>query len=115
MKPGGGIYTGPIGSTTCTSTDAWWPTSDTSRDLNLSPFEFILILIAIVAGFAISEILRAWGVLIRERVPFRSAALYCYATLFLLTIILRYTWLLWDLRSMEWRPVRAGWFSPPRR
>ena len=41
--------------------------------------------------------------LIRERVPFRSAALYCYATLFLLTIILRYTWLLWDLRSMEWQ------------
>jgi hypothetical protein len=42
-------------------------------------------------------------VLIRERVPFRSAALYCYATLFLLTIIIRYTWLLWDLRSMEWQ------------
>ena len=41
--------------------------------------------------------------LIRERVPFRSAALYCYATLFLLTLILRYTWLLWDLRSMEWQ------------
>lgn len=71
--------------------------------LALSPFEFILILIAIVAGFAISEILRAWGVLIRDRVRFRSAALYCYASLLLLVLILRYTWVLWDLRAMEWQ------------
>ena len=71
--------------------------------LILSPFEFILMMIAIVAGFAISEILRAWGVLIRERVPFRSAALYCLASWYLLTLIVRYVWVLWDLRAIEWQ------------
>lgn len=41
--------------------------------------------------------------LIRERVPFRSVALYCCALLYLLTMIVRYTWVLWDLRTMEWQ------------
>ena len=103
MKPAGGMCIGPIGSTTCTSNDAGHRRQTLLGELNLLPFEFILMMIAIVAGFAITEILRAWGVLIRERVPFRSAALYCYASLFLLAIIVRYTWLLWDLRAMEWQ------------
>jgi hypothetical protein len=68
----------------------------------VSAFEFILILIAIVAGFAISEILAAWGRLIHARVALRHSALYCSASFLLLAIIVRYVWLLWILRGAEW-------------
>ena len=68
----------------------------------MSAFEFILILVAIVAGFAISEILAAWGRLIRARVPVRHSALYCCASFFLLAVIVRFVWLLWALRASEW-------------
>jgi hypothetical protein len=68
----------------------------------LSAFEFILILIAIVAGFAISEILSAWGRLVRARVGPRQGALYFGASLVLLAYIVRYVWDLWVLRQAEW-------------
>ena len=50
----------------------------------LSAFEFILILISIVAGFAVSEILAGWGRLIRERVSLRATGLYLAASFLLL-------------------------------
>jgi hypothetical protein len=69
----------------------------------LSSFEFILVLISIVAGFAVSEILAGWGRLIRERVSPRATGLYLAASLMLLTLIVRYVWLLWGLREMNWQ------------
>lgn len=71
----------------------------------MSAFEFVLILVAIVAGFAISEILATWGRLIRARVPVRQSALFCMASLLLLSLIVRYVWLLWLLRDVEWHFV----------
>lgn len=68
----------------------------------MSSFEFILILIAIVAGFAISEILSAWGRLIRSRVGARKAALCFGASLVLVGYIVRYVWDLWVFRQAEW-------------
>jgi hypothetical protein len=68
----------------------------------VSSFEFILILIAIVAGFAISEILSSWGQLIQARVGSRQGALYFGASLVLLGYIVRYVWDLWVLRQAEW-------------
>ena len=68
----------------------------------MSAFEFILILIAIVAGFAISEILAAWGRLVRARVSLRHAALYLASTAFLLALIVRYIWVLWIFNQEEW-------------
>ncbi len=68
----------------------------------MSSFEFILILIAIVAGLAISEILYSWGRLIQARVNPRQAALYFGASLVLLGYIVRYVWDLWVYRQAEW-------------
>ena len=68
----------------------------------MSTFEFILIIVAVVAGFAISEILAAWGRLIRARASLRDSALYCCSSLVLFFLILRYVWLLWGLRDAEW-------------
>jgi hypothetical protein len=68
----------------------------------LSSFEFILVLSAIVAGFAISEILYSWGRLIRARVNPRQAALYFGASLVLLGYIVRYVWDLWVFHQAEW-------------
>ena len=79
----------------------------------LSAFEFILILISIVAGFAVSEILAGWGRLIRERVSLRATGLYLAASFLLLAVIVRYVWVLWSLREMSWQfPGFVLTFSP---
>lgn len=69
----------------------------------MSAFEFVLILVAIVAAFAISEILAAWGGLIRARTSLRRAGLYCCSSLLLFLLIVRYVWLFWGLREAEWQ------------
>ena len=56
----------------------------------MSAFEFVLILVSILTGFAISEILVGWGRLIRARVPMRHSALYCCGSLVLFALIVRY-------------------------
>jgi hypothetical protein len=51
----------------------------------------------------VSEILAGWGRLIRERVSPRATGLYLAASLMLLTLIVRYVWVLWALREMNWQ------------
>ena len=50
-----------------------------------------------------SEILAGWGRLIRERVSPRATGLYLAASLMLLALIVRYVWVLWGLREMNWQ------------
>lgn len=79
----------------------------------LSTFEFVLVLIAIVAGFAISEILSAWGRLIRSRANLSDAALYLAASMVLQSYIVRYVWELWTVRAVEWSmPLFMLAFTP---
>ena len=101
----------------------------------MSPFEFVLILVSVVAGFAVSEILSGWGRLIRERVSILEVGVHVLASSWLLLVIIRYVWVLWASREIEWRfldflfsflpilvlalaayvtnPVRASKFDPP--
>ena len=60
-----------------------------------------------------SEILAGWGRLIRERVSPRATGLYLAASLMLLALIVRYVWVLWGLREMNWQfPGFVLAFSP---
>ena len=68
----------------------------------MSAFEFILILVSVVAGFGVSEILSGWGRLIRERASIMDSAAQILASTWLLLMIIRYTWVLWVLRELEW-------------
>ena len=69
----------------------------------MSAFEFILVLVSVVAGFAVSEILSGWGRLIRERVRIMDVAVYLLASIWLLLMITRYIWVLWLFREIDWR------------
>ena len=69
----------------------------------MSAFEFILVLVSVVAGFAVSEILSGWGRLIRERTPISEVGVYLLASSWLLLMITRYIWVLWLFREIEWR------------
>jgi len=71
----------------------------------LSEFEFVLVTIAIVAGFAISEILAGWSRPILARGDSGYSSLQFLASLFLLFLTLRYVWTLWGVRSSEWHFV----------
>ena len=71
----------------------------------MSAFEFILILVSVVAGFAVSEILSGWGRVIRERTPISKIGVHLIASSWLLLMIVRYVWLLWDYREIDWRFV----------
>jgi hypothetical protein len=68
----------------------------------LSEFEFVLVTIAIVAGFAISEILAGWSRPMLARGNTGYSSLRFAASLFLLFLTLRYIWALWGVRSSEW-------------
>jgi hypothetical protein len=68
----------------------------------MSSFEFILVSIAILVGFGISEILGGWGRQIRHRHEVRSYLLQVVASAWLLSLSLRYLWMLWTLQSVEW-------------
>jgi len=63
--------------------------------LTLSDFEFVLVTIAIVAGFAISEILAGWSQPLLARSDAGYSSLRFLASLFLLFLTLRYIWALW--------------------
>jgi hypothetical protein len=71
----------------------------------LSEFEFVLVTIAIVAGFAISEILAGWSRPVLARGNAGYSSLRFFASLFLLFLTLRYIWALWGVRSSEWHFV----------
>jgi len=71
----------------------------------LSEFEFVLVTIAIVAGFAISEILAGWSRPMLARGNAGYSSLRFFASLFLLFLTLRYIWGLWGVRSSEWHFV----------
>jgi len=71
----------------------------------LSEFEFVLVTIAIVAGFAISEILAGWSRPLLGRGAAGYSSLRFFASLFLLFLTLRYIWALWGVRSSEWHFV----------
>jgi len=68
----------------------------------MSQFEFILIIISIVAGFAISEMLAGIGRSLRKGVVYRHSGLHYLAVLVLLFLATRYIWTLWDYRSLQW-------------
>ena len=68
----------------------------------MSEFEFVLVTIAIVAGFAISAILDGWSRPMLARGNAGYSSLRFLASLFLLFLILRYIWTLWDVRSSDW-------------
>ena len=71
----------------------------------MSEFEFVLVTIAIVAGFAISEILAGWSRPLLARGDAGYSRLRFLASLFLLFLTLRYIWMLWGVRSGEWHFV----------
>jgi hypothetical protein len=68
----------------------------------MSSFEFVLVSIAIVLGFGISEILGGWGRQIRHRHDVPSYPLQVVASAWLLSLSLRYLWTLWTLHAAEW-------------
>jgi hypothetical protein len=68
----------------------------------VSSFEFVLITIAIVLGFGISEILAGWGRALRHRQEVRPYPLQLAASAYVLYASIRYLWLLWDARDIEW-------------
>jgi len=68
----------------------------------VSSFEFVLVSIAIVLGFGISEILAGWGQMLRHRSEVRPYPLQVVASAYVLYASLRYLWLLWDTRDTEW-------------
>jgi hypothetical protein len=68
----------------------------------MSEFEFVLILVSVVAGFAISEILSGWGLVIRERVSIYEIGVHIIASLWLLLMIIRCVWVLWLFREADW-------------
>lgn len=61
----------------------------------MSRFEFNTVLVSIVLAFAISEILTAWGRIIRSRTRVTSPALYVLATGWLLLAIVVHWFGLW--------------------
>ena len=68
----------------------------------MSQFEFILIAVTIVAGFAISEVLAGVGRSLRASDGSRYSGLFYLAALILLFLACRYIWTLWDYRSLQW-------------
>ena len=68
----------------------------------LSQFEFVLVVVAIVAGFSISAILAGWGRHLLAPPEMRPSGLQYLASLVLLFQTIRYVWVLWDFRAMDW-------------
>jgi hypothetical protein len=68
----------------------------------LSQFEFVLVVVAIVAGFSISAILAGWGRHLLAPPEERPSGLQYLASLVLLFQTIRYIWVLWDFRAMDW-------------
>lgn len=68
----------------------------------MSSFEFILISIAIVVGFGISEVLAGWGRQLRHRYEIRPYPLQVVASAYILSVSLRFLWTTWTLRELQW-------------
>ena len=71
-------------------------------DSIVSSFEFVLVALAIVIGFGISQILATWGELLRRRRDSPVFFLQILASSYILGLSLRYLWALWLLRSLDW-------------
>lgn len=68
----------------------------------MSSFEFILVSLAIILGFGISEILSGWGEQMRHRRTVRPYPLQIAGSAYVLFASLRYLWLLWGARDAQW-------------
>ncbi len=68
----------------------------------MSQFEFVLVVVAIVAGFSISTTLAGWGRHLLSTPEERPSSLQYFASLVLLFQTIRYVWVLWDFRAMDW-------------
>jgi ABC-type iron transport system FetAB permease component len=66
----------------------------------MSRFEFNTVLVSIVLAFAISEILTAWGRLIRYRGRVRSVSLFVLASSWTLVAILAHWFGIWAYRGV---------------
>jgi len=74
----------------------------------VSSFEFVLVSIAIILGFGISEVLAGWGRQLRHRHQVRPYPLQIVASAYVLFLSLRYLWVLWFLREAEWTFASYG-------
>ena len=68
----------------------------------MDSFEFVQIPVAIVLGFAISEILAGWGHQLRHRHEQPFSGLQLLASGYVLMWALRYLWVQWSLRPEVW-------------
>ena len=68
----------------------------------MDSFEFVLIPVAIVLGFGISEILAGWGHQLRHRDELPFSHLQLVGSAYILMMALRYMWIQWDTRAEVW-------------
>ena len=68
----------------------------------MDSFEFVQIPVAIVLGFAISEILAGWGYQLRHRDEPSFSGLQLLASAYVLMWALRYLWIQWSSRPEIW-------------
>ena len=68
----------------------------------MSTFEFVLIPLAIILGFAVSEVLKGWGQQVRSRHRRSSHLVQIASSAFILFFCMIYLWALWFLRDVAW-------------
>jgi hypothetical protein len=68
----------------------------------LDRFEFVQIPVAIILGFAISEILAGWGHQLRHRDDHPFSRLHFMGSAYILMMALRYLWVQWATRPDSW-------------
>jgi hypothetical protein len=68
----------------------------------MSAFEFVLVALAIILGFGISEILAGWGGQLRVRHRLKPYPLQLASSAFILWLSLQYLWGLWVAQGIEW-------------
>jgi hypothetical protein len=71
----------------------------------LSSFEFAQIPMAIILGFGITEILATWGYQLRNRGRAPWSPLHFAASAWVLLLSVRYIWIQWGWRGIEWTYV----------
>lgn len=71
----------------------------------MSSFEFAQIPMAIILGFGITEILASWGYQLRNRGRAPWSPLHFAASAWVLLLSVRYIWIQWGWRGIEWTYV----------
>ncbi len=71
----------------------------------MSSFEFAQIPMAIILGFGITEILASWGYQLRNRGRAPWSPLHFAASAWILLLSVRYIWIQWGWRHIEWTYV----------